>query len=604
MPSSFLLLYSGFGTFTGILFLTPLASILTILASWLLLRLYKKSVGKLMLTYGNATEALSNIGSLSKPVLPSVTQNPGLVYVDAVSASHEGMLADRLYRQMISRPWHCAGNYAIAGVCFALVMCVPYVFAFSQTQINPLGAANHPLQFLLMWWIFIWPGVLTTFFIANPAWQSKCTILFGYFVALMAFSALVTLISTEAASQWGKGTPSWSGETPVRVAARWIAFNLIPTLLLIAFRNGRIRAIAPLMLAFMTVISAGLLSVLMWAFIDNENFEAVTVFISASLGLSSNDSIIASLLLLSILACCMFGMFGWRFLLRIRKGYLLKSISDQSLALDAVWLLFGSFYCMFLSLAGPGWVLSGIVAFLVYKTIVQLGNKRLLLKNSGDQSCPTLLVLRVFSLGKRSEVLFDTAARHWRYLGNVQLIAGTDLAASTVAPHQFLSFVSGKLKLLFINSEEGLNRSIREMDVRPDADGRFRINDFLCHADTWQSVLSRLITGIDVVLMDLRNFTKENKGCIFELNELLNAVPVQRLVLIVDNSTDKDLLNETLEESCAKMRPDSPNLRISPRAVPLFELKSFKSEERQKLLRKLCAAVGNKRTERASFGTA
>ena len=107
-----------------------------------------------------------------------------------------------------------------------------------------------------------------------------------------------------------------------------------------------------------------------------------------------------------------------------------------------------------------------------------------------------------------------------------------------------------------------------------------------------------------MVLMDLRNFTKENKGCIFELNELLNAVPVQRLVLVVDNFTDKDLLNETLEESCSKMRSDSPNLGISPRAVPLFELKSMKFGELQKLLRKLCEAVGNRSIERAPFGTA
>ena len=215
MPTSLLdlySLYSGFGVFTGILLLTPLATILTIVTSWLLLRWYKKSVGKLMQTYG-------------------------LVYVDAVSASHEGMLTDRLNRQLISRPWHCAGNYAIAGVCFALVMCVPYVFASSQPQINPLGASNQPLQFLLMWWIFTWPCVLTTIFIVNPAWQSKCTILFGYFVVLIAFSALVTLIPTEAASQWVKGMPAFRGETPDRVAGKWIGFNLMPTLLLITFHN-------------------------------------------------------------------------------------------------------------------------------------------------------------------------------------------------------------------------------------------------------------------------------------------------------------------------------------------------------------------------------
>ena len=140
---------------------------------------------------------------------------------------------------------------------------------------------------------------------------------------------------------------------------------------------------------------------------------------------------------------------------------------------------------MFLALAGPGWALSGLVAFLTYKATLQLGNKRRPLKNSDGQSSPALLVLRVFSLGKRSEILFENVAQRWRYLGNVQLIAGTDLAASTVAPHQFMSFVSGNLKHLFINNEQDINRSIQEKDERPDADGRFRINDFLCRKDTW-----------------------------------------------------------------------------------------------------------------------
>ncbi|MEQ1531744.1 MAG: hypothetical protein ABL925_20725, partial [Methylococcales bacterium] len=247
--------------------------------------------------------------------------------------------------------------------------------------------------------------------------------------------------------------------------------------------------------------------------------------------------------------------------------------------------------------AGPGWAASGIAAFLAYKATLQLGNKRLLLKRSDDQFHPALLVLRVFSLGKRSEVLFEKVAQRWRYLGNVQLIAGTDLATSTVAPHQFLSFVSGKLKLLFVNNEETINRSIQEMDVLPDVDGRFRINDFLCRKDTWQSVLSRLITSVDVVLMDLRNFTKENKGCIFELNELLNVVPVQRLVLVIDNSTDKDLLNETLKASCAKMRAGSPNSNLSPCSIPLHELTCLTTGELQKLFNKLCKGCVSNRIE-------
>jgi hypothetical protein len=88
------------------------------------------------------------------------------------------------------------------------------------------------------------------------------------------------------------------------------------------------------------------------------------------------------------------------------------------------------------------------------------------------------LVLRVFALGHRSEVLFDAVTRHWRHLGYVRLIAGTDWALSTIAPHQFLAFVTGTLEHLFISSEWAIENAFVGLDNRRDHDGRFRINDF------------------------------------------------------------------------------------------------------------------------------
>ena len=109
----------------------------------------------------------------------------------------------------------------------------------------------------------------------------------------------------------------------------------------------------------------------------------------------------------------------------------------------------------------------------------------------------SLLLLRVFSLGKRSEELFDAVTRHWRYLGNVQLITGPDLATATVEPHEFLAFLSGKLDLQFIDGPETLARRVNALDSLPDFDGRFRVNDFCCHDDTWRMTLERLVGESD-----------------------------------------------------------------------------------------------------------
>ncbi len=85
-----------------------------------------------------------------------------------------------------------------------------------------------------------------------------------------------------------------------------------------------------------------------------------------------------------------------------------------------------------------------------------------------------------------------------------------------------------------------------ERDTQPDRDLRFRVNDFFCYDDTWKMVLSRLVRESDAVLMDLRGFSRQNAGCVFELQELARMVPLERVVFVVDRRTDEKLLAETL----------------------------------------------------------
>ena len=59
-------------------------------------------------------------------------------------------------------------------------------------------------------------------------------------------------------------------------------------------------------------------------------------------------------------------------------------------------------------------------------------------------------------------------------------------------------------------------------------------------------VLSRLVHDSDVVMMDLRGFSRHNAGCVFELHELARLVPLERVVFVIDRRTDEALLAETL----------------------------------------------------------
>jgi hypothetical protein len=69
----------------------------------------------------------------------------------------------------------------------------------------------------------------------------------------------------------------------------------------------------------------------------------------------------------------------------------------------------------------------------------------------------------------------------------------------------------------------------------------------------------KLIRGADVVLMDLRGFNESNRGCIFELTELVNLIDLDRILLLVDRSTDREQLRCVLEQAWAGLRDGSPN---------------------------------------------
>ena len=74
---------------------------------------------------------------------------------------------------------------------------------------------------------------------------------------------------------------------------------------------------------------------------------------------------------------------------------------------------------------------------------------------------------------------------------------------------------------------------------KPDAEGRHRVNACYCHDNTWRDTFAALLALSDVVLMDLRSFQRRNEGSNFELRELARTPHLTRVVLLIDNQTDR-----------------------------------------------------------------
>jgi len=544
------------GLLTFVLLLTVL---LSVPISFGLIWLYRRAVMKSM-RISTRPSANETPPPVLTPPNKAMQPPPAPVIVDCASSTISTPAARDLYAEVLHGPWRAAAIYAFAGACFALTLTVATLIA---EHIVDKGFWTNTLRFLFLFWIYIWPLVLTVNLVASSTWRAKLATASVYFLGFAILTAIATAKSP---------LPVW------RTLVAWLLFNLLPMLLLLAILNRKVRAVGPLVLVFLILVLAGPLVLILIALSDKRFLHLVE-----EVGLHVGFGVIPILLGLVYLGFVLAGLIGWLTLRWIGSRYQRKKSSDQSIALDAIWLSFAFLYSLTMTSEGAVWLLSGLAAFLAYRVVAWIGFLLIAHKADPTRRNARLLLLRVFSLGKRSERLFEALATHWRHGGSIQLIAGADLATDNLEPHEFLDFLSGKLAGRFINGQQAMDRRFSEVDFAPDQDGRFRVNEFFCREDSWKMVLTRLCNESDAVLMDLRGFSPENGGCIFEINELINVWGLGRVQFIVDETTNEPFLLQCMQESWNHMRPTSPNRLDASTQIRLFRFEKRRGELRQLL---------------------
>jgi hypothetical protein len=542
---------------TGLLpFVVLVASVLAYPVTVLLLRLYRRSVQKGMHAAGGVQP------ETHPPASAARAPANALEFVVLDGASHTDTQAPA-YRRAISGPWRATMAYAIAGVVYAAVMTTGWLIATRDPSIVWI-------KLLVLVWTYCWPAVLAVLLVAAYDPWRRLQVLSGY------FGVLGVLIGIAIARNPDLGP----GELPLY----WVLMNGPSTLLLATFLLRSIRAVGPLVLAFLIAISIGSQSLASLA-ATNEGLLRRIAGIGYALGLNAMSIFVGMM----IAGVALFALLGWPLLRLIGRRYEQKTLSDQSITLDALWLFFGVVQSIGLAFEGPLWILTGVAAFAGYKLVSRWG-LRWTAARAGAAAGRMLLLLRVFALRKRSERLFVRLRTHWRYAGSISMIAGPDLVMTTVEPHEFLEFLSGRLGRQFVRDAEDLKSRVAAMDVAADPDGLHRINEFFCHSDTWQMTMERLAARSDAVVMDLRSFSDSNQGCIFELGRLVERVDIRRVVFLVDDTTDRGFLESTLQCLWRGMRADSPNhAAVSPKAR-LFRVARQSERELAALLSLLLGA--------------
>ena len=479
--------------------------------------------------------------------------------------SHDGLLP-----ALLSRPWRAAGVYAIAGLAYASILAV--------VTLRADGAELLPLRLLFTLWIFVWPLVLTVGIVAASARSEKILVTLAYMAGLAVVGAAA--MARSPALTWAQ------------IAAAWALFNLPATVLLLTYLSRRVRAVGPLVFGFMLL---GLLGshIVLSVTGSRDAYLRAAIVVAEAVGLGAAGAL-AGLVASGFLV---FALIAWIALAWIRRLYEARLVSDESLTVDALWLLFAAAHGVGLAFSHPAWVLGAAAAFAGGKGTAWAGFRTLVPR---EQNPRTLLLLRSFAIGRDSERLFDAIEKHWRRVGSIQMIAGVDLARRTVEPHEFLDFVSGRLSRRFIDGTETLARRLGEMDTAPDYDGRFRVNDFFCYDDTWRMVFTRLAQDSDAVLMDLRGFSPANQGCVFEIRELVNVLPLRRVVFVVDTRTDEPFLRATVAAALEGMSPTSPNRAAGAPGAGVYHLDSLSRGELRRLLAALASAAGRQPTATAA----
>jgi hypothetical protein len=532
----------------GLIFLTGI--VLAVPTSVLLLWLYRYAVQKAMRARSgrevSADSAAAGDGSTSS------TDTLLLHEVDGAPEPRTPMTG-AILESMTVGPRQAALVYSLGGLGHAITTTV--LFFVSG------GLAFLPVRTVLVTWAYAWPIVLTINLVAALDRRARIASVAAYFAGLMLVASSRGFV--------------------VSALQLWWHQNLLLTLILLVALGRRVRAVGPLVLVFMIIGAAG--ASFSIDSLAQKSVQDQVLHVTGALGV---DQFAFELTILAgfVLA----GVLGWVALAWIRRGYDAKRLSDQSITIDSIWLLFTVYHCIDLEVEWKGWAFVGLLSFGVYKAVSEVGFAWLR-RRKRSPAHPRLVVLRVFGQGHRSEKLMGTVGARWRYAGSTSLIVGTDLATTLIEPHLFLEFIQGRLASRFIHDRAALEARLAEIETLPDFDGRHRVSEFFCHDDTWRMTLIALVARSDVILMDLRGFSPANQGCAFELRELVQVALLGRVVLIVNRTTDMTLLNDTLQEAWRTLNADSPN-RGRNATAELCRLEADSPAERRKLMEAIAAA--------------
>ena len=263
---------------------------------------------------------------------------------------------------------------------------------------------------------------------------------------------------------------------------------------------------------------------------------------------------------------------------------------------------------------GLSWVMAAAFhMWLIYRLMESLRNEANL----------KLLILRVFGINETAEFTFEGLLTYWQHFGSfftvvdpsflgsqkrqqnrlIPLLVATFFAFIflTVAfegvveanPVLFyflvlvvtllgaVAYVVLSMRQIdrgFVRSQADLRERLQRLEKRPrKLDLTFKSLPTMCYDNTWRMAVLEFINSSEVILMDLRGYSDERKGCEYEVDLLLDTVPIQRIVFLVD-APGLPQVQKLILERWEWLRTTSPNLDQGPTEALIY-VSSKKNKE-------------------------
>jgi hypothetical protein len=466
------------------------AALLALPTSWFLFRRYRRSILRLMNERSSASQETGEPGPVADH--PRSSQPPQTDVIEV------GMRRNVIVVVIVA---------LVSGTAFAALFLVWTEVGISVWRLSTFAI------------LYSWPAVIGVWIVTAGRRRWVVISLAVYFLALV----IALMI----------------GGGPWEVPGRLFLFSLVPTAAVIWFLSRSFRGVGALVFCTMMVALAGS-QAFASAVLGNEPL--ITAWAELLTALGVTDGMVALLALIGVgfVLSLIPGVFAIRLLAVWYERY---GFSDQMLLLGSTFLVFAIDQSGAPSTTEGDPYAIGLVIYLGAAALA-FALYRLIHRRPVDPT--SLLMLRVFSADPTRQRLLDQIASSWRYLGPVRMIGGPDLAVNNVEPDEFLTFVSGRTRRLFINGPEDLAERIRSLETRADRDARYRIAEFFCFDDTWRPTVSRLLAQSHAVVMDLRSYGANNQGSTHELELLASRGALGRTVLLVDQHTDRALLDSIL----------------------------------------------------------